>query len=233
LATYRRARSGGRRRARGVAAIALLSTVAGAGCTQVEHVLASVPVFAFMRNSPAFDPYEHPLPPAPGSVPFESPLGPALPALEATEQALNAWATGPWGQNPLAADDAAALALGQVMYDRHCTVCHGLQGRGDGPVIGPGRFPFAPSLLEGVGATREDGYVYAIIRAGRGLMPAYGTRMTHVERWAVVNYVNHLQAQYGAAPQPAPPDAAAAAAVAPAAAAPAAAAPTDTTPPQQ
>jgi mono/diheme cytochrome c family protein len=228
LATFRRARRGARRRARGVAAIALLSTVAGAGCTQVEHVLASVPVFAFMRNSPAFDPYEHPLPPAPGSVPFRAPLGPVLPPLEATEQALNEWAAGPWGQNPLAADDAAALALGQTMYDRHCTVCHGLQGRGDGPVIGQGRFPFAPSLIEGIGATREDGYVYAVIRAGRGLMPAYGPRMTHIERWAVVNYVNHLQAQHGAAPAPAQaaPDTAAAAGAGPAAAPPADPSPT-------
>ena len=31
-------------------------------------------------------------------------------------------------------------------------------------------------------------------------MPAYGARMTHIERWAVVNYVNTLQGSAGAAP---------------------------------
>jgi mono/diheme cytochrome c family protein len=196
LANY----NGARRRARMAAVLAVLSIVAGTGCTRIDNALASVRVFAFMRNSPAFDPYEHPLPPPPGAIPFQSPSGPVLPHLEATEQALNEWAAGPWGQNPLAADDAAALVLGQTMYDRHCSVCHGTTGRGDGPIIGQGRFPFAPSLVEGLGAGRSDGYVYAIIRAGRGLMPAYGPRMTHMERWAVVNYVNQLQAQAGVAP---------------------------------
>jgi mono/diheme cytochrome c family protein len=219
-----------------IAAAALLVLATGTACTRIDNTLASVPIFAFMRSSPAFDPYEHPLPPPPGAIPFESPSGPVLPPLEATDAALNEWAAGPWGQNPLAQDDAAALALGEEMYSRHCMVCHGVTGRGDGPVIGPGRFPFATSLVEGVGAGRSDGYIYAVIRAGRGLMPAYGPRMTHMERWAIVNYVNHLQAQAGVAPQPAPapaaePDAAAAPAAAPAAPAPAA--PAQAAPPQQ
>jgi mono/diheme cytochrome c family protein len=81
-----------------------------------------------MRSSPAFDPYEHPLPPPPGAIPYESPGGLVLPPLEATDQALREFAASPLGVNPLAADDAAALALGQVMYDRHCSVCHGVEG---------------------------------------------------------------------------------------------------------
>lgn len=184
------------------AGAALLGVTLGTGCTQIDNALASVPVFAFMRNAPFFDPYEHPLPPPPGSIPFESPNGPVLPPLEASEQALNAFAAGPWGQNPLAQDDVNALALGQVMYDRHCSVCHGVTGLGDGPVVGQGRFPFAPSLVEAPATERTDGYVYAVVRAGRGLMPAYGARMSHTERWAVVNYVNSLQQQAGVPSQP-------------------------------
>jgi mono/diheme cytochrome c family protein len=187
-----------------LAGLALLGTTVTTSCTQIDNALASVPVFAFMRNAPSFDPYEHPLPPAPGSIPFESPNGPVLPPLQATEQALNEFAAGPWGQNPLAQDDVNALALGRVMYERHCSVCHGVTGQGDGPVVGPGRFPLAPSLVEAPATGRSDGYVYGVVRAGRGLMPAYGARMSHTERWAVVNYVNSLQAQAGVAPQPTP-----------------------------
>lgn len=192
------------------------------GCTRIDNALAKVPIFAFMHESPAFDPYEHPLPAPPGSVPFESPAGVVLPPQEATEAALNAFAASPYGQNPYAADNAAVLALGQTMYERHCSVCHGVQGGGDGPLVGPGKFPSIPALTSGVALDRSDGYVYAIIRAGRGLMPAYGPRMTHTERWAVVNYVNSLQAagaqpaaqpaaaaqpgQPGAVPQQAQPD---------------------------
>jgi mono/diheme cytochrome c family protein len=188
-----------------VPAVALLSLSASA-CTQIDNALAKVPIFAFLREAPFFDPYEHPLPAPPGSVPFLSPNGgELLPPLEATEQALNAFAASPYGQNPLAADDTAALRVGQLMYERHCFVCHGTQGLGDGPIIAPNKFAFPPpSLLAAPAATRSDGYVYGVIRAGRGLMPAYGARMTHMERWAIVNYVNSLQAAAGAAaPQPA------------------------------
>ena len=97
------------------AGLAVISLSAPA-CTRIDNALASVPIFAFLREAPSFDPYEHPLPPPPGSVPFISPNGESLPPLEATEAALNAFAASPDGQNPLAANDPAALALGQVMY---------------------------------------------------------------------------------------------------------------------
>jgi mono/diheme cytochrome c family protein len=181
-------------------------TIVLPGCTRIDNALAAVPIFAFMRESPAFDPYEHPLPAPPGSVPFESPNGEALPPLEATEAALQAFAAGPYGTNPLGADDQAALALGRIMYERHCSVCHGVQGGGDGPLVGPGKFPSVPPLASGNALTLADGYVYGVIRAGRGLMPAYGARMTHTERWAVVTYVNSLQAATGiVSPAAAPP----------------------------
>jgi len=201
-----------RGRIRALATFALVGVTAG-GCTQIDNALAAVPVFAFMRESPFFDPYEHPLPAPPGSVPFESPNGPALPPLQATQQALTEFAAGPYGRNPFAADDQAALALGQVMYERHCAVCHGTQGAGDGPLRGPGKFPVIPPLASGAAVGLADGYIYAIIRAGRGLMPAYGARMTHVERWSVVAYVNQLQGNAGAPAAPpagAPPAGAAA-----------------------
>jgi mono/diheme cytochrome c family protein len=187
---------------RRTAVLALASILAGTGCTHIDNALAAVPIFAFLRDAPSFDPYEHPLPAPPGTVPFESPNGPVLPALEGSDRALREWEAGPWGQNPLAQDDAVALAMGQLMYERHCSVCHGLQGRGDGPLVGPGKFPVVPPVASGAALALSDGYVYGIIRAGRGLMPAYGARMTHTERWAVVNYINQLQGTAGGAAQP-------------------------------
>jgi mono/diheme cytochrome c family protein len=67
-----------------------------------------------------------------------------------------------------------------------------------------------PSLVAPPATERADGYVYGVIRAGRGLMPSYGARMSHDERWAVVTYVNSLQNAAGvvqpAAAQPAAGD---------------------------
>ena len=180
-----------------------LITLLVPGCTRIDNALASVPIFSFLREAPSFDPYEHPLPPPPGSVPFISPNGEPLPPLEATEAALNAFAASPAGRNPLAADDPAALETGRIMYDRYCAVCHGPQGAGDGPLVGPGKFPVVPPLTSGVALGRADGYIYGVIRAGRGLMPSYGARMTDMERWSVVTYVNSLQAAAAAGTAPA------------------------------
>ncbi len=192
-----------------LAALAL-AAISASACTQIDNALASVPVFAFLREAPSFDPYEMPRLPAPGSVPFASPQGRVLPVIEPSEAGLNAFAASPHGSNPYEAlaGDEQWVAYGQEMYDRHCMVCHGTEGRGDGPVIGPDLFPMGMSLVTGNAPGRTDGYMYGIIRVGRGLMPAYGGRTTDAERWAIVNYVNRLQAAAGAAEAPAAPAAA-------------------------
>jgi mono/diheme cytochrome c family protein len=115
--------------------------------------------------------------------------------VEKTEVALRAF--GDTMTNPLPVSEAT-VARGQAVYDIYCTVCHGPQGQGDGPIVGPGKFPFALNLTLPQAVARSDGYLYAIVKAGRGLMPSY-QRIPPADRWAVVNYVRHLQ-QGGAEP---------------------------------
>jgi mono/diheme cytochrome c family protein len=43
----------------------------------------------------------------------------------------------------------------------------------------------------------SDAYIYAMIRVGRGLMPEYGSRISHFDRWHIVNYVRQLQVRAG------------------------------------
>lgn len=197
-----RVRTGSGQRAR-VWALVLGGALLSSGCTRFEDAMASIPVFSMLRNAPFFDPYEAPRPAPYGSVPFNTPAGESLGPLEATETALNEFA----GRitNPLAANDTIALKAGQVMFERHCAVCHNVDGKGNGPIVGPGKFPLAPNLTLPVTVARTDGYIYAVIRAGRGLMPSYGPRMSHLERWATVVYLRQLQRAAGAQPQPAAP----------------------------
>jgi mono/diheme cytochrome c family protein len=190
------------------AAVIVLAT----GCTPMDNALAAVPVFAFMREAPFFDPYEAPRPAPEGSVPFLSPAGTQLAPTEPTEAGLNAFAASPEGQSIFEPGDAQANALGRTMFDRPCAVCHGIEGRGGatGYIVGPGKYPpLAPNLMLPATVARTDGYLYAIIRAGRGLMPSYGPRTSHRARWAIVNYVRQLQGASGAA-SPAPADSTAA-----------------------
>jgi mono/diheme cytochrome c family protein len=193
-----------------VAALTLLSSA----CTPIDNLLASVPIFRFMRTAPSFGPYEAPRPAPPGSVPFHSPAGEVLPPIGqpgrmVTEAELNAFAA--TLTNPLPMTEEV-LAVGRTYYDRQCFVCHGPTGLGDGPILNTpgetGKFPFANNLTLPATTGRSDGYLYAVIRAGRGLMPAYGDRLTHLERWAIVNYVRQLQGQSAepAAPPATPAD---------------------------
>lgn len=192
------ARSDLRRHAGRALALALLA--ASAGCTRIDNALASLPFFAFMREAPSIDPYEMPRPSPPGAVPFESPMGAAEPAVPAGPQGLEQFAA--WvGENPYPAEPRG-LARGKAVYDRNCAVCHGVTGDGKGPVIGAGKFPFAPALLIPPATDRSDAYMYAVIRAGRGLMPQYGDRIPVADRWLVVNYVRYLQQKLPAGTAP-------------------------------
>ncbi|HEX6560285.1 MAG TPA: cytochrome c [Longimicrobiales bacterium] len=181
---------------------ALLLAVLSGGCTQFENAMASVPIFSYLRNAPSFDPYENPRPAPYGSVPFNTPAGESLGPEEATEAGLNAFAA--TISNPLQPNDSLALRAGKVMFDRNCMVCHNTNAQGNGPIVGPGKFPMAPNLTLPATVARSDAYIYAIIRAGRGLMPAYGPRMNHLERWATVMYLRQLQRNAGANPAATP-----------------------------
>jgi mono/diheme cytochrome c family protein len=84
-------------------------------------------------------------------------------------------------------------AAGDTLYQNFCTVCHGPTGNADGTVS---RQIAAPSLLTARARAYTDGYIYSIIRYGRGVMPRYGDKVyAPVERWAIVNHVRKLQSK--------------------------------------
>lgn len=103
-------------------------------------------------------------------------------------------------KNPYPVDDAT-VATGSHLFQVTCAPCHGIEGKGGGPVTtndptkGINRFPVPAPNLSGPGAApamRSDGYLYYTIRNGGALMPAYGTSLTDRERWAVVTYLRTL-----------------------------------------
>lgn len=207
------------------ALVATAGLLALGGCTDwagydLDYFWNAIPALSTMRTSVAFDPYDMPRLPAPNSVPISTPNGDVPPAF-APAQLDSAAAT---LSNPFAGSaDPAVLARGQAVYANQCVACHGPLGAGDGPVVGPGKYPFAPPINGAATAARSDGYIYAVIAGGRGLMPPYGEKITHADRWATVSYVRQIQGQSGgvaAAPAPVP-------------AAPAAVVPADTAAPAQ
>lgn len=102
--------------------------------------------------------------------------------------------------NPVPAD-AASIANGRKYYTINCAVCHGMTGQGDGTATRYGVFPFP--LVGARPQGLSDGYIFGMIRNGRGNMPPYN-RIEERDRWDVVNYVRALQGAGGATPETGP-----------------------------
>jgi len=81
---------------------------------------------------------------------------------------------------------------GEELYNIYCAMCHGYTGAADGTLKS---YLNPPALLTAQARSYTDGYLYGIIRYGRGLMGQYGDKIVRQdERWAVVDYVRSLQA---------------------------------------
>ncbi|MDE2973285.1 MAG: c-type cytochrome [Gemmatimonadota bacterium] len=193
-------------RLRALATLAVAAAASGA-CVPLDDLMGDL-FGRSMRDQRSFDPYENPLPPPEGSVPF----------------AAGNYAAGPYQVNvgqpegspdvppPFTQDDMArrpevvdalinpvaptaeSLSRGEQLYERVCVVCHGPDGAGTTGYI----FEVHPAMQAhplngGTALERSDGYIYGIVRVGRVMMPAYGHQIGHYDRWHIVNYVRRLQ----------------------------------------
>jgi mono/diheme cytochrome c family protein len=88
-----------------------------------------------------------------------------------------------------------------MQYQINCTVCHGPLGAGDGNMTAFG-FPPIPIGAGSKAATQyTDGYIFGIIRNGRGLMSSYN-RIEEPDRWDLINYLRAIQTGGAAASGP-------------------------------
>jgi mono/diheme cytochrome c family protein len=88
----------------------------------------------------------------------------------------------------------ASLANGRKYFQVNCAVCHGDAAQGDGPATAYGMPGI--NLTMDLTKSRTDGYIFGMIRNGRGFMPTYN-RIEEMDRWDVVNYVRGLQGKLG------------------------------------
>ncbi len=94
--------------------------------------------------------------------------------------------------NPLASADAAAVARGAFVFASFCQACHGVSGRGDGPV-GQRGFPAPPSLLAEHTVKMKDGQMFHVLTFGQKNMPSYASQLSPDDRWKVILFVRALQ----------------------------------------
>ncbi|MFC3196354.1 c-type cytochrome [Parapedobacter deserti] len=106
----------------------------------------------------------------------------------------------------------ANLKQGEALYQVYCAVCHGPEGRGDGPITKDRtldaesrqleNYPPPPSYARsdsinssrgGLMADLSDGKIYHTITYGLNMMGSHASQLSPEERWLVVMYVRELQ----------------------------------------
>lgn len=90
------------------------------------------------------------------------------------------------------------LRVGREIYALRCASCHGVTGRGDGPVgrlLAPPVGDLTPALL-----ATADREILATLAAGVGPMPAFSPALGESEQRAVLRYLRSLPAGDKAGP---------------------------------
>jgi mono/diheme cytochrome c family protein len=110
-----------------------------------------------------------------GQVPFH--YGPGEPeAIRAGRELRNPYVATP-----------QTLADGRALYQTYCFVCHGAEGKGDGPIAG--KIPPPPAYTTERVREFPPGRIFHVITRGTMKMPSYAVQLSPDERWKVVTYV--------------------------------------------
>lgn len=94
---------------------------------------------------------------------------------------------------PVKLSDPGVVNTGKALWGKHCKVCHGNQGMGDGPRAAslkdfPGNFS-SPAFQ-----ANTDGEIFYRINKGRDEMPGYEKSIPGVnDRWTLVAYIRTLK----------------------------------------
>ncbi|HSF14203.1 MAG TPA: cytochrome c [Vicinamibacteria bacterium] len=122
-------------------------------------------------------------------------------AASATLYALQESSSGTWEvpdeakavENPVE-NTPEALSAGAELFKKHCVMCHGESGKGDGPAT---QFikPAPPDVTTADARNRlTDGEIFYKMTVGKQPMPPMNRKMSETERWQVVHYLRSLQA---------------------------------------
>jgi mono/diheme cytochrome c family protein len=103
-------------------------------------------------------------------------------------------------KNPLPAS-TENIALGKMLYQTHCQVCHGASAGGNGPAAAPLHpHPSNLAVTRGLPLATDSFFFWTVAEGGQSLgtaMPAWGGRLSDKEIWLVIHYIKQGTDIYG------------------------------------
>lgn len=151
--------------------------------------------FTDFRQQPKIDPWESSndsIPPRGNPQYSVSIYGSSAPGFEYARANLPADITAMASiPNPTPAD-SGSVNRGRIQFQINCAPCHGPLGMGNGPVIKYGMPPIPIGAGSAAADKYTDGYIFGMIRNGRGMMPTYN-RIEEMDRWDIINYLRSIQ----------------------------------------
>jgi mono/diheme cytochrome c family protein len=139
-----------------------------------------------MVDQPSAKPQESEAPADPGGTPVTG--GETMPAPTTERGMFDAKDAAVSVPNPVPATPES-IARGRSFYITNCLVCHGEDGRGDGPVGKKFTDPSPVDLNDDYTQDQADGQLFFTLTRGRVAMPFYRDALNPEERWDVINYV--------------------------------------------
>ncbi|MEO8164403.1 MAG: cytochrome c [Betaproteobacteria bacterium] len=87
---------------------------------------------------------------------------------------------------------AESIARGRQLFQQDCAVCHGPQGRGNGPAAAALTNPPEDLATIAQPPIFPDGVVVYRIANGKGTMPAFKSVLSENEQWDLLNFIRSL-----------------------------------------
>jgi len=94
--------------------------------------------------------------------------------------------------NPIPPDDVS-IQRGEILYTIHCELCHGMDGKGNGPLAVYYPNETTRDLTSAYVTAQFDGLLFRSISNGFGQMPSMSENITPRERWDVINYLRVIE----------------------------------------
>jgi mono/diheme cytochrome c family protein len=86
------------------------------------------------------------------------------------------------------------VARGEALFQTHCAICHGREGRGDGPSAA-GLNPQPADLTATHVDDHTDGDIFWWLTYGIAgtAMPSFEQTLSEIERWELIHFIRSLR----------------------------------------